>query len=305
MVKATVADFNPPPPADIASDSNFKLFATINEIPDMISLSQGPEAIYSVDNVSDAYANKLLANRAETTVANKMNYDNFKNNIFAYYRIWVPITANELRNVDGSKPTMDQLPPELNKQSPGFYKGGGTFFKKFMAAGKYKVGEKSISEAESETEHENKPGAVKTPEFTPVTKGSPVKKDATIKEINKDDPSVNQYTGDNSIMQDLVRAQHKKMKIRRTAQMMPGGVPKKPGMLPVQVPEDNSMAAKKVTDKALQTVKEIEKLKKGLPVTPGTQTTQTTQSAYTSTGMGKYSSENMKNVLKNYFNIKV
>jgi hypothetical protein len=103
-------------------------------------------------------------------------------------------------------------------------------------------------------------------------------------------------------MQDLARAQHKKMKIRKEALMGIGGTPRKPGMLPVQVLEDNYMAAKKVTDSVLKTVKEIEKLKKGLPTTPGTQATQTTQSAYTSTGMGgKYSSTMIKNVMKKYF----
>lgn len=301
MVKANVTGFNPPPPGDITSDPNYKLFATINEISEMINLSQGPEAIYSTDSVSDQYANKLLTSRAETTVSNKMNYDNFKTNIFSYYRIWVPITANELRNVDGSKPTSDQLPPTLQRTSPGHYKGGGTFFKKFMAEGKYKSGEKEeeAPEAETDVKKPTKPGA---PEFTPVEK-EPEEKEASLKEINKKDPKVNQYEGDNSIMKDLAYAQAKHMKVWKQAQMMPGGAPKKPGMIPVQIPEDNSMAAKKVTDKALKTVKEIEKLKKGQPTTPGTQSTQTTQSAYTSTGMGgKYSSVMVKNVMKKYFN---
>jgi len=84
---------------------------------------------------------------------------------------------------------------------------------------------------------------------------------------------------------------------------MSGAAPKKPGMIPVQVPEDNTQAAKKVTDKVLKTVSDIEKLKKGLPTQSGTQTTQTTQSAYsTSSGMaGKYSSTQVRSVLKKYF----
>jgi hypothetical protein len=302
MVKSNVAGFNPPPPGDITSDPNYKLFATINEIPEMINLSQGPEAIYSTDSVSDQYANRLLTSRAETTVTNKMNYDNFKTNIFSYYRIWVPITANELRNVDGSKPTSDQLPPTLQRSSPGHYKGGGMFFKKFMAEGKYKVGEEKEEAPEAEVKKPVKPGA---PEFTPVTKETkvPAEKEAMLKEINKDDPVVNQYEGDNSCMKDLAYRQHEHMKIRKQAIIGVGGTPKKPGMLPVQVPEDNTQAAKKVTDKVLKTVADIEKLKKGLPTTSGTQTTQTTQSAYTSTGMGKYSSTMVKNVVKKYFNI--
>jgi hypothetical protein len=300
MVKSNTAGFNPPPPGDVSSDPNYKLFATINQIPDMISLSQGPESFYSTDNVSDQFANKLLISRAESTLSNKMSYDNFKTNIFSYYRIWVPITANELRNVDGSKPTSDQLPLMLQKVSPGHYKGGGTFFKKFMDEGKFKTEEKE----EAPAPIAKAPVKPKTPEFTPATnepkESVPVEKDANIKEINKDDPNVNQYTGDNSVMQDLVRAQHKKMKIRRTAYMS-GTAPKKPGMLNVQVPEDNSMAAKKVTDTALKTVQQIEKLKKGLPTMPGTQTTQTTQSAYTSTGMGKLSTSMVEGVVNKYF----
>jgi hypothetical protein len=43
-------------------------------------------------------------------------------------------------------------------------------------------------------------------------------KGSTIKEFNEDDPYANYYTGDNSVMQDLVRRQHKKMKIRKNAQ---------------------------------------------------------------------------------------
>lgn len=296
MVKTNAPGFNPPPPGDIAGDPNYKLFATINGIPEMVNLSIGPESIYSTDNVSGQYANRLLASRAESTVTNKMNYENFKMNVFSYYRIWVPISANELRNVDGSKPTSDQLPPSLQRTSPGHYKGGGTFFKKFMAEGKYNLGgnkEEEAPVAETEVKKSTKPGA---PEFTPV------EKKAMLREINKDDPKVNQYEGDNSCMKDLAYAQAKHMKIWKQA-FMSTMAPKKPGMLPVQVPEDNSAAAKKVTDKALQTVKEIEKLKKGLPVTPGTQTTQTTQSAYTSSGMSSRCSSSMiKNVVKNYFN---
>lgn len=301
MVKSNSPGFNPPPPGDIASDPNYKLFATINGIPEMVNLSIGPESIYSTDSVSDQYANRLLTSRAESTLANKVNYDSFKTNIFSYYRIWVPITANELRNVDGSKPSSDQLPPSLQRTSPGHYKGGGTFFKKFMAEGKYKLSENEKEEeapvAETEVKKPAKPGA---PEFTPV------EKKAMLREINKDDPKVNQYEGDNSCMKDLAYAQAKNMKIWKQAFMSSMAMvpaPQKPGMLPVQVPEDNSAAAKKVTDKALQTVKEIEKLKKGLPVTPGTQTTQTVQSGYTSTGMaGKHGSVMVKNVVKKYFN---
>lgn len=293
MVKVNVAGFNPPPPADITSDSNYKLFATINEIPEMINLSQGPEALYSTDSVSDVYANKLLANRPETTLANKMNYENFKNNIFSYYRIWVPITANELRNVDGSKPTMDQLPATLQRQSPGHYKGGGSFFKKFMAEGKYKTGEKEETSPELK-----KPNETKAPEFTPVTKESPVAKESYIKEIDVDDPNVNEYIGDFSIMQDLVKAQHKKMKLRKQAETMP---PIKPGMLPVQVPDDNPAAAQKVLKNTMDTVKQIEKLKHGVPALPGSQSQQTTQSTGSpGTGMGKYSAEQIQNVLRKY-----
>lgn len=40
-------------------------------------------------------------------------------------------------------------------------------------------------------------------------------KDSRIVELKEDDPSANYYTGDNSIMQDLVKRQHKKMKIRK------------------------------------------------------------------------------------------
>lgn len=297
MVKVNATGFNPPPPTDITADSNYKLFATINEIPEMINLSQGPEAIYSTDSVSDAFANRLLTNRAETTVANKMNYDNFKNNIFSYYRIWVPITANELRNVDGSKPTSDQLPASLQRQSPGHYKGGGTFFKKFMTEGKYKVGDKEVTSPEP-----TKPGLPKTPEFTPVTKGVPVQKESTLKEINVDDPDMNRYTysDERTCMKELVRAQHKKMKIRRTAYMT-STPPSKPGMIPVQVPDDNPAAAQRVLKNTMDTVKQIEKLKRGQPTTPGAQSQQTTQSTGSpGTGMGKYSSEQIQNVLRKY-----
>ena len=304
MVKASVAGFNPPPPGDITSDPNYKLFATINEIPEMISLSQGPEAIYSTDNVSDQYANKLLTSRAETTVSNKMSYDNFKSNIFAYYRIWVPITANELRNVDGSKPTSDQLPPTLQRTSPGHYKGGGTFFKKFMAEGKYKVGEKEEApEAETATPETGtavkKPAKPGAPEFTPVTQktNAPAEKEAMLREINKQDPKVNQYEGDNSCMKDLAYAQAKHMKIWKQA--LTTGAKAKPGDITLQLPGTNSMAAKKITDNALKAIRTLEQASKGQS---GAQTTQTVQPAV-GTGMGsRCSSVMVKSVLKKYFN---
>ena len=173
MVKSNAVGFNPPSPNDMVRNTNYKLFATINEIPDMVSLSQGPEAVYSTDNVSDQFANRLLTARAETTVSKKMNFDNFKTNIFAYFRVWIPITVNELRNVDGSKPTTDQLPAELQRVSPGQYKGGGDFFKRFMAAGRYKVEEKPAevtAPAPKQAPVTPLKAPMKEPVFSPVTK---------------------------------------------------------------------------------------------------------------------------------------
>ena len=305
MVKSNVAGFNPPSPNDMVRNTAYKLFATINEIPDMINLSQGPEAIYSTDNVSDQFAEKLLKARAETTVSKKMNYDNFKTNIFGYFRIWIPITVNELRYVDGSKPTTDQIPAALQRYSPGQYKGGGDFFKRFMAAGRYKITEEKPTEvaapelAQVPTTPLKAP--MKEPAFSPVTKmamSDSEEKESKIREINKDDPNVNQYIGDFSIMQDLVRRQHKKMKIRKQAavQTGPAGTVYSPTKIVTPVPIGNKKETEKVTKPLVDMSKKMEDLMKGQTNTGVQQTTQSV-----STGMGKYSSENVKNVLNKYF----
>jgi hypothetical protein len=307
MVKTNVAGFNPPSPEDMVKDTTYKIFATFNEIQDMINLSQGPEAIYSTDNVSDQFSNRLLTAEAGSTVSRKLNYDNFKTNIFAYYRIWVPLAVNELRNVDGSKPTTDQLPVTLQRTSPGHYKGGGDFFKKFMAEGKYKVGEEKPEVPMKEPAAVPGKKPTQAPEFTPVTtkEASYEEKDSKIREINKDDPNVNQYLGDFSIMQDLVKRQHKKMKIRKEAMEKDaatpipgrGGTPWNPPKINTPVPIGNVQEIKKVVDPLINMSKKMESLMKGMP-SSGAQTT--TQGV--GTGMGKYSSEKVKNVLKNYFN---
>jgi hypothetical protein len=293
MIKTNVAGFNPPSPDDVAKDTNYKLFATINEIPDMVSLSQGPEAIYSTDRVSDQFSTRLLSARAETTVAKKMNYDNFKTNIFAYFRIWVPINVNELRNVDGSKPTTDQLPLGLQRSSPGHYKGGGDFFKKFVTAGKYNVGEKMEAPVTSPVEQQPEKIQEKAPEFTPVTK------EANLVEIKEDKGrGVMHYTGSYDIMQKLVEAQHKKMKIRKEAlaQAGQGGTVFRPPKVNTPVPIGNVQETKKVVVPLLNASKKLETLMKGLP---GSGVQQTSQAVTVGTGMGVQSS--VKSVLKKYF----
>ena len=105
------------------------------------------------------------------------------------------------------------------------------------------------------------------------SKSAQDEKDSAIKELKKDDPDANYYTGDNSVMQDLVRRQHKKMKIRKTAQFTSSqpssmGSPtsttpkgKSPSIPISEKPEENVKSSKVLQDIAKQQEEVNKKLK--------------------------------------------
>ena len=105
------------------------------------------------------------------------------------------------------------------------------------------------------------------------SKSAADEKDSAIKELKKDDPDANYYTGDNSVMQDLVRRQHNKIKIRKMAQFTssqpsPMGAPtsttpkgKSPSIPISEKPEENVKSSKVLQDIAKQQEEVNKKLK--------------------------------------------
>jgi hypothetical protein len=91
-------------------------------------------------------------------------------------------------------------------------------------------------------------------------------KDSAIRELKEDDPDANYYTGDNSVMQDLVRRQHKKMKIRKNAQFTstqptpstPATSQSKPGKNP-SIPISNNPDENNKSSEVLKNIAEQQK----------------------------------------------
>jgi hypothetical protein len=298
MFKSEVADFNPPTPVEVSQDTeNYNLFSNVNQLTKMIVLSSGPEAIYTDKELSANFGKILLTGQAESLIPNPQNFNAFKNEVFAYYRIWIPVQGiEELRNVDGSKPITDQLPQAMGSKQ---YKGGSDFYKKFMAAGRFK-------DPTAEGTQEAMPNITKAPEqqpaqaqpesgarFEPVTT-----KSANLIKLKEDkDRVVSTYTGSFDIMQQLVKAQQNKMKIRKEAmyQQPTTGTPS--SEVTTRVPIGNPQQTQKVTNKLNELSKQMANITKG-KINPGSTqpTPQGTQSVYASINSSKIAS-----VMNKYF----
>ena len=296
MFKSEVADFNPPTPVEVAQDTeNYNLFSNVNQLTKMIVLSSGPEAVYTDKELSANFGKILLTGQAESLIPNPQNYNAFKNEVFAYYRIWIPVQGiEELRNVDGSKPNTDELPQTMGSKQ---YKGGSDFYKKFMAAGRFIT--PAVNNPTAEGTQEAMP-TTKSPEqqvtqaqpdsgarFEPVTT-----KSANLIKVKEDEGRVvSTYTGSFDIMQQLVKAQHNKMKIRKEAlyQQPTTGTPS--SEVTTRVPIGNPQQTQKVTMKLNELSKQMANITKGKMNPGSTQPTpQGTQSVYAGISSSKIAS---------------
>jgi hypothetical protein len=286
MFKTEIAGFEPPSPDEMSQDTeNYNLFSNINQLSKMLVLSTGPEALFTDKELSANFGKMLLTGRAESLIPNPQNYNAFKNEVFSYYRIWIPVQGiEELRNVDGTKPNADQLPATMQREGKQ-YKGGADFYKKFMVAGRFKEpaaeGESMPATPQAQPQPQAQPRQP-SPRFEPVTT-----KEANLVEIKEDvGRGATHYTGSYDIMQKLVEAQHKKMRIRKEALYAPSTTPSSTSK-GINVPEDvlgDPTQTKRVTDEITKASKQIANAKKKINpnVQPGaTQPTpQGTQPAY-------------------------
>lgn len=239
MAKTGQADFEVPSADEAAK--RFSLFKTVQDtagaINNMVDIATGPGTFFSTTTPSEDLVDKMLVAKPESLVQGaRSDFDVETFN--AQYRIRVVGVGRggtELRNIDGTSSNKDELGP--NKR--GHYVGGEQAFQQLIEASGYKpekpeaveqpeekgAPEESLGE-KVEKQEENQKDA---PQYRPVDEVEPTNKkiekertinaskEAYIREVNKDEPGVNQYEGDWSIMQDLVRRQHKKMKIRKEA----------------------------------------------------------------------------------------
>lgn len=115
-------------------------------------------------------------------------------------------------------------------------------------------------------------------------------KESKIVELKKDDPDANYYTGDNSVMQDLVRRQHKKMKIRKHAGL-------EPGKIPDPNTADGIKKTKDYLDKKQDVVKDLENAKKEI-----NNLSQKSTSPFSNKGAMNAPSNLVDSVLSRYLN---
>lgn len=225
MVKTGDYDF---PDPDSFQKEN-ALFGNINELQ-MVSLASGGDVSFSTAEPSVNVANRFL--RASSSQVASPSQSNL-NDITPFFRMWAigvggTSEGGELRLPDGRIAKEDQI--GLNKR--GQYKGGSRAYQDLMEnAGnpdkkmteteekpkELDVTDKSLgSKMNQPVDEQSK--TTKEQEDLNTIQASDSNRESYIKEVNEEDSRSNEYVGDFSIMQDLVRRQHKKMKLRKEAQ---------------------------------------------------------------------------------------
>lgn len=222
-------------PEDISKTVNIENFIKehnvyVNKegIPDAIYLSPD-QGTFIEKEASDQDMRFIL--KTQGTYQGGENWDQFKSEYFSNYRVWFA-ERKELRKPDLSVPVDDDF---LKEGQP--YRGRPQDLEALLKAtninlDKLEETESPESLGDQMKKQENKKEEKK--DFSPVDEqGQRSKddvtnkykdassKDSKIKEIKEDEPGVNYYVGDFSILQDLVKRQHKKMKVRKQAGMTP------------------------------------------------------------------------------------
>lgn len=223
-------------PEDIGNNINMEQFVKDHNI--YVNKSGVTDAVYLAPdqgaflekNPTDQDMNFILRSRG--TYKGEMPWEEFRSEYMSNYRVWFE-EKNELRKPDLSIPVEDDF---LQEGQP--YRGTPRDLEKLIkAAGvdlsglQEKIQEEKELPSDSLGEKmEEQKGGKEELEFTPVDEQRPTSKQrvenkyieasekvSKIREIKKDDPGANYYVGDFSILQDLVRRQHKKMKLRKAA----------------------------------------------------------------------------------------
>lgn len=232
MNKTDQPDFDPPNPESAAKQLN--LFESVQPLNNIIDISTGPGVFFSRSMPNENDTKRMLKESLQTVAGSVTDSGDFEKNGVMYegYRMRATtIPGTPLRNIDGTISNEDEIGP--NKK--GYYPGGEKAFRELMEVSKYSP-EKETEEKPKEKGAPQESLGEKVEEkeesrFRPVDEVTPTTKrkvnemttqasdkESKIIEINEDDPRANYYTGDWSIMRDLVRRQHKKMKIRKEAQ---------------------------------------------------------------------------------------
>lgn len=284
MAKTGQAGFEAPPANEAAK--RFNLFKTIQDpagaVNNMVDIATGPGTFFSTTTPSEDLVDKMLVAKPESLiqgVRSDFNVDTF-NAQFRIRVVGVGSGGTELRNIDGTSSNKDELGP--NKR--GHYTGGEKAFRQLMEVSGYSpeapgaeekpeekgAPEESLGKKVKEQESKYRP----VDEVEPTSKkkveertidASKKPKEGYIREVNEDEPGVNQYEGDWSIMQDLVRRQHKKMKIRKEAQ----------GTINLEIPalpEPTDDAGKALQDLS-KSLKDVQKVTKNVEQSTGVKVT--------------------------------
>lgn len=238
MAKTGQPGFDVPSAEEAAK--RFSLFKTVQDpagaINNMVDIATGPGTFFSTTTPSEGLVDKMLVAKPESLVQgarSDFDVETF-NSQYRIRVVGVGKGGTELRNIDGTSSNKDEIGP--NKR--GHYVGGEQAFQQLIQVSGYKpeeTGTEKASPDEKGAPEESLGEKVEENDeskFRPVDKVKPTSKErveeqtidaserpkgAYIREVNKEEPGVNQYEGDWSIMQDLVRRQHKKMKIRKEA----------------------------------------------------------------------------------------